>query len=141
MTSPFDNDVELAEYAAAQVREWSKWEARDVIEHNGVRAYNPGDPVPQSNVDSQGYAKAGKVRLQAAWVADNPDDDDVKKFHTWAKTRPDHPDVTAWESYRAEREAADQQSVDDNPFAETSTPTRAPRRAASSSASADTSKE
>lgn len=139
MTSPFDSDQELAEYSAAQVQEWSKWEARDVIEVNGARAYNPGDPVPTSNVERHDYAKAGKVRLQNAWIADNPDDDDVKKFHTWAKSRSDHPDVTAWETYRTEREAADEQAVADNPFADTPAPARTGRRAASTSSSTSSS--
>lgn len=127
MTDPFDGDVEVAELHAAQVREWSKWEARDEIHVGTARAFNPGDPVPQSNVDTHGYAAAGKVRLRHAWVAENADDPDVKRFLTWAKTRPDHPEVVAWESYRTSREAADKQAAADNPFAEQ--PKTAARRA------------
>jgi hypothetical protein len=117
VTEPFDGDVEVAELHAAQVREWSKWEAREAITVGAALAYNPGDPVPQDNVDRLGYAKSGQVRLQPAWVVDNPDDDDVKTFLSWAKAHKDHPDVAAWETYRdARAEQADADAAD-NPFA------------------------
>jgi hypothetical protein len=130
MTDPFDGDVEVAELYAAQVREWSKWEAREDIHAGAALAYAAGHPVPAANVERHGYAQAGRVRLQARWVADNPDDDDVKRFQSWAKSHPDHPDVVAVQEYakaRAEREAA---AVDDNPFAEEP----APRKASKSTA-------
>lgn len=134
MTDPFDGDVEVAELHAARLKEWSKWEAReDIHTDDGVLAYTAGHAVPASNVERHGYAKAGKVRLAAAYVADNPDDDEVKKFQSWAKTHSEHPDVAAVQAYaeaRAEREAA---AVDDNPFAEEPASTPAPRKAAAAS--------
>lgn len=131
MTDPFDGDVEVAELYAARLAEWSKWEAREDIHAGVALAYAVGHPVPTSNVEKHGYAKAGKVRLAAAWVVDNPDDEDVKRFQLWAKTHPEHPDVVAVQTYadaRAEREAA---AVDDNPFADepVEKSTRAPRKA------------
>jgi hypothetical protein len=56
MTSP----TTAAEYEAAQRAEWGTYVARVRIDYYGVRAYNPGDPVPVSAVDGDG-----------AWV--NPD--------------------------------------------------------------------
>lgn len=117
MTDPFDGDVEVAELHAAQVREWSKWEARDNIFVGAAPAYNVGHPVPQANVERHGYDKAGLVRLQPGWVADNPDDDDVKTFLAWAKDHKDHPDVQAWETYRDAQAEAEEAAAEDNPFA------------------------
>jgi len=55
--------VETAEeYAARQTAEYSKFVAAVAINHDGVRAYNIGDPVPASNVDAHGYLDAGWVR-------------------------------------------------------------------------------
>jgi hypothetical protein len=34
-----------------------------VIDHNGVRAYNPGDQVHADNVKEYGYLEAGLVEL------------------------------------------------------------------------------
>lgn len=131
MTDPFDGDVEVAELHAAQVREWSKWEARDVIRAGSAPAYNPGDPVPQDNVNRLGYAAAGLVRLRPAWVAENPDDDDVKTFLAWAKDHKDHPDVVAWEAHQAQRAETAQAAADDNPFAPKPEPvSRSARKAA-----------
>lgn len=117
MTDPFDGDVEVAELHAAQVREWSKWEAREPIYVGAALAYNAGDAVPQDNVKRLGYAASGQVRLRAAWVVDNPDDDDVKTFAAWAKSHPDHPDVKAWQEHRDAKADADEAAADDNPFA------------------------
>ena len=136
MTDPFDGDVEVAELHAAQVREWSKWEAREDISVGAARAYNVGHPVPQANVEAHGYAKAGLVRLQAAWVADNPDDDDVKTFLAWAKDHKDHPDVVAWETYRTARAEQVEAAAEDNPFAPK--PEAAPRAARRTDTKADT---
>jgi hypothetical protein len=79
MTTPFDDDVALAEFAAAQQREYGKWEAVDVIWHGNARAYNPGDAVPVSNVERLGYAKNKLVQLQQSYVDANPDDPDVAR--------------------------------------------------------------
>lgn len=122
MTDPIVIDEETADYRAAQIAEWSKWEAREPITVGNAPAYNVGDPVPQDNVERLGYAKAGRVRLQAAWVADHPDDADVKTFLAWAKDHPDHADVKAWESYRETRDELDAAKAEDNPFAEARTP-------------------
>lgn len=135
MTDPFGGDVEVAELHAAQVREWSKWEARDVIAVGNAVAYNPGDPVPQDNVERLGYARAGQVRLRPAWVADNPDDADVKRFLGWAKDHPDHPDVQAWEAHRVARAEQVEAAAADNPFADVpAAPARAARKATSATA-------
>lgn len=132
MTDPFDGDVEVAELYAARLKEWSKWEAReDITTDDGVLAYTAGHAVPASNVERLGYAKAGKVRLAAAWVVDNPDDDDVKKFQTWAKTHAEHPDVVAYQEYADTRAELDKARDDDNPFAEEPAP--GPRKAAPAS--------
>jgi hypothetical protein len=142
MTDPFDGDVEVAELHAAQVREWSKWEARQDIFDGAARAYNAGDPVPQDNVDRLGYANAGLVRLQVGWVADNGDDEDVKRFLTWAKDHPDHADVKAWEAHQAQRAATAQAEAADNPFAVPRTaPARTARKATTSTAAGTDSKE
>jgi hypothetical protein len=130
VTDPFDGDVEVAELHAAQVREWSKWEARDDITVGGARAAHAGMAVPQDNVERLGWAKEGKVRLQAGWIADNPDDDDVKTFLAWAKDHKDHPDARAWETFQAQRVETAEAAADDNPFApKPETPTRTARRA------------
>lgn len=135
MTDPFDGDVEVAELYAARLKEWSKWEARDEIVVGNALAYAPGHAVPTSNVERWGYAKAGKVRLAAAWVVDNPDDEDVKKFLTWAKTHEEHPDVVAYKAYADTRTELEAQRDDDNPFAEEPpTPTRTSRKTADSKA-------
>jgi hypothetical protein len=117
MTDPFDGDVEVAELHAAQVREWSKWEAREPIYVGAALAFNTGDAVPQDNVTRHGYAASGQVRLRPGWVVDNPDDDDVKTFTAWAKTHPDHPDVKAWEAERDAKADAAVAAAEDNPFA------------------------
>lgn len=41
--------------------EYGTYVAVDAIHHDGVRAYNAGDPVPASNVRTHGYDKAGLV--------------------------------------------------------------------------------
>lgn len=38
------------DYAAAQAAEWTQFVAAYPIDYYGVRAYNPGDPVPASAV-------------------------------------------------------------------------------------------
>ena len=54
------SDVE--DFAAAQVVEYGTYVATEVILVDGVRAYNPGDPVPVSNVERHDYAALGVVR-------------------------------------------------------------------------------
>lgn len=39
------------EFAKAQETEWSRYVAVEAIDIDGVRAFNPGDPVPVSHVD------------------------------------------------------------------------------------------
>src|SRR5690349_9554394 len=47
MTAPHGT---APEYEQAQIEEWSRYRARVPIDYYGVRAYNVGDPVPQSAV-------------------------------------------------------------------------------------------
>ena len=55
----------LDEAAAAQKAkeaEWGEYVATQVITINGTRAFNPGDPVPKSHVDSGVVAKEQVAR-------------------------------------------------------------------------------
>ena len=56
MTSPVED------FAAAQAAEYATFVASEPILVDGVRAYNPGDPVPVSNVEKHGYLQLGVVR-------------------------------------------------------------------------------
>lgn len=47
--------------AKAQETEYGTYVAVTPIDHDGVRAYNPGHPVPVSNVQQYGYDKDGLV--------------------------------------------------------------------------------
>lgn len=40
----------IPDYLAEQQAEWGAYVATGVIDINGVRAFNPGDPVPASHV-------------------------------------------------------------------------------------------
>jgi hypothetical protein len=42
----------LEDYEAAQRKEWGTYVATQAIDILGGRAFNPGDPVPVSHVDS-----------------------------------------------------------------------------------------
>lgn len=50
------------ELIAAQVAEYSEYVAVEVIVIDGARAFNPGDPVPKSHVDSGVVAKEQVAR-------------------------------------------------------------------------------
>lgn len=52
----------VEEFAAAQHAEYSTYVATVPILHGGARAYNPGDPVPVSNVEAYDYVAQGFVR-------------------------------------------------------------------------------
>jgi hypothetical protein len=106
MSEPLELDEETRAFAELQRREYGKWEAAELITVGNAPAYNEGDPVPISNVDAHGYARRGQVRLQHAWVENNPDDDDVKTFLGYAEKYPDHPTVKAWKRYEEEHAAA-----------------------------------
>jgi hypothetical protein len=54
------SDVE--DFAAAQAAEYATYVATEAILVDGARAYNPGDPVPASNVEKHGYVQLGVVR-------------------------------------------------------------------------------
>lgn len=56
-----ENDEEAKAFLAAQAEEYGQYVATQVITHDGVRAYNPGDAVPASNVKRHGYLKQGLV--------------------------------------------------------------------------------
>lgn len=105
MSEPLDLDRETAEYAAAQVREYSKWEAAELITVGNSPAYNVGDPVPISNVDRLGYAERGQVRPQLTYVEGNPDDPDVQTFLSYVDKYPDTPSARSWAAFRAARDA------------------------------------
>lgn len=44
------------------------YRATSIIEFNGSRAFNPGDPVPDDNVERHGYLEAGLVEVVEAEV-------------------------------------------------------------------------
>jgi hypothetical protein len=50
----------VEEYLKAQQAEWSVYVATEVININGARAFNPGDPVPASHVE-RGVVNAESV--------------------------------------------------------------------------------
>lgn len=50
----------IEEYRKAQAAEWGKYVAVEAIDINGARAFNPGDPVPASHVES-GVVDKGAV--------------------------------------------------------------------------------
>ncbi len=52
----------VEDFAAAQHAEYSTYVATVPILHGGARAYNPGDPVPISNVEAYDYLQQGFVR-------------------------------------------------------------------------------
>ncbi len=61
-------DKTVEEYRAEQQAEYSTFKALLPIFHDGARAYNPGDPVPTSNVELHGY----EVGVQVERVGDTP---------------------------------------------------------------------
>lgn len=62
----------------AQAAEWSTFVALGPIDHEGVRAYNEGDPVPVSNVARYGYDKDGLVgKVPTSSAAAGTDKKDV----------------------------------------------------------------
>lgn len=46
----------------SRYEDYSQFVAVDQIYYDGALAYNPGDPVPASNVKRHGYVEAGLVR-------------------------------------------------------------------------------
>lgn len=143
MTQPFDMDEETAAYAEAQRAEYSKWQAAEVITTpDGVVAYAPGAPVPIENTERLGYAKRGQVRLQPAYVEDNPDDPDVKTFLSYAKKNPEHPAVKEYEQYRESRAATEaaEAAVPRLTFGEEKPADKPARSAAAADAKTNTSK-
>lgn len=127
MTQPFvspfgvpDDDVEAAEFAAAQQAEYSKWEAAQVITHGNATAYLEGHPIPVGNVERLGYAKRGQARLQFDFIERNPEDADVQRFMAFAERYPDHPDVRKYNAEVERRKAAevDREPEMPNPFAD-----------------------
>jgi len=48
-------DKTLNEIRTEQAAEYGKYTALGPIDHDGVRAYNAGDPVPVANVEAHGY--------------------------------------------------------------------------------------
>lgn len=46
------SEMTVEQHREAVRAEYSKWVATEVIEINGVRAFNPGDAVPVSHVES-----------------------------------------------------------------------------------------
>jgi hypothetical protein len=48
-------------HRAAAVKEYGQFVAIAPIDHDGVRAYNVGDPVPASNVERWHYVEQGVV--------------------------------------------------------------------------------
>jgi hypothetical protein len=60
----------VAEDMEAQRTEYGTYVANRPIDHNGVRAYNTGDPVPVSNVKAHGYdaMPTGDGNKTESWV-------------------------------------------------------------------------
>lgn len=56
MTVP-DFEAAARELREAQRREYGKYVAKDVIYIQGARAFNPGDPVPVSHIETGVVAK------------------------------------------------------------------------------------
>ena len=52
---------ETQTFRSAQEKEWNTYVAVQPISFNGSPAYNPGDPVPVSNVERYGYEADGLV--------------------------------------------------------------------------------
>lgn len=50
-----------ADARSARAAEWGQYVAKAPIFHDGVRAYNEGDPVPADNVKRYGYLTQGLV--------------------------------------------------------------------------------
>ena len=50
----------IDEYKTAQAAEWGKYVAAEPIDIDGVRAFNPGNPVPASHVE-RGVVSADQV--------------------------------------------------------------------------------
>lgn len=62
MSVPSLEDMALAiAHQRALRREYGQFKAKSAIRHNGVLAYNPGDPVPAANVRKHGYLEMGLV--------------------------------------------------------------------------------
>lgn len=61
----------VEEYLAAQKAEWGTYVATSVIHINGARAFNVGDPVPASHVESGVVSKdeVAKTTTKAAQAA------------------------------------------------------------------------
>jgi len=57
------------EVRKAQQDEYGTFVALEPIDHGGARAYNPGDPVPASNVEAHGYLDAGVVARRSTKAA------------------------------------------------------------------------
>ncbi len=62
-------DREVEELRAAQKAEYGQFRALLPIFHDGARAYNPGDPVPASNVELHGYEVGVQVERTDAGTA------------------------------------------------------------------------
>jgi hypothetical protein len=59
--APVATQEEVAKLAEAQDAEYGVYFAVAPISFNGAAAYNPGDPVPTSNVKKYGYEADGLV--------------------------------------------------------------------------------
>lgn len=61
VATPVATPEEVKSFRQQQVEEWGTWVAVQQITFNGALAYNPGDPVPASNVSRHGYDSKGLV--------------------------------------------------------------------------------
>jgi len=61
VATPVATPEEVKSFRQQQVEEWGTWVAVQQITFNGALAYNPGDPVPASNVSKHGYDSKGLV--------------------------------------------------------------------------------
>lgn len=69
MTTPAPHGT-ATQYQQRQQQEWSKFRARVPIDFYGVRAYNPGDPVPVSAVIVGEQPENPAQWIRSEWVAE-----------------------------------------------------------------------
>lgn len=59
--TPLASPEEVKSFRQQQAEEWGQYIAVQQIVHGGALAYNPGDPVPASNVTRHRYEAQGLV--------------------------------------------------------------------------------
>jgi hypothetical protein len=62
-------DSPTSDYRKEQEAEYGEFVALTQILYDGALAYNPGDPVPKTNVDAHGYLEQGVVARRTTKAA------------------------------------------------------------------------